>query len=451
MNAFNKNDPLLLFVGDIVFLFFSLWLMLLIRYGSGLTFKVFGDHFLPFGILFVIWCIVFFIAGLYEKHTALLQRNVPRIILNAQVANSIIAITFFYFIPYFGITPKTNLFIYLVISFLAILFWRMYGYKFTGARHKQNALLVGSGAEVDELYNEVNNNPRAAITITSRINLDEAQVSFQQDIAKRVDEEGISVIIADLSDKHVEQLLPKLYTLIFSHVTFIDMYAVYEDVFNRIPLSLLTYGWFLEHISLSPKLTYDLLKRGMDIIVSAILGVISLILYPFIILAIKIDDGGSVFIVQERIGKNGRIIHTRKFRTMQRNEMGLEMNLNKSTPNKVTRVGKFLRRTRLDELPQLWAVVVGNMSLIGPRPELPSGVERYEREIPYYNIRHLIKPGLSGWAQIYHDNHPHHTLGVDATKEKLSYDLYYLKNRSFILDVTIGLKTISKLLFPSGA
>jgi lipopolysaccharide/colanic/teichoic acid biosynthesis glycosyltransferase len=116
----------------------------------------------------------------------------------------------------------------------------------------------------------------------------------------------------------------------------------------------------------------------------------------------------------------------------------------------VTRAGKFLRKSRIDELPQLWNILAGDLSLIGPRPELPSGVAIYDKEIPYYNIRHLIKPGLSGWAQTHQELHPHHGPEVSLTKEKLTYDIYYIKNRSFWLDIKIALKTIKSLLSRTG-
>ena len=116
----------------------------------------------------------------------------------------------------------------------------------------------------------------------------------------------------------------------------------------------------------------------------------------------------------------------------------------------ITRVGMFLRKTRIDELPQLWNVLKGDMSLIGPRPELPELARMYEKKIDYYNIRHIIKPGLSGWAQLYQKKPPKLTAEYDETKTKLSYDLYYIKNRSFTLDVKIGLKTIKTLLSRSG-
>ena len=123
---------------------------------------------------------------------------------------------------------------------------------------------------------------------------------------------------------------------------------------------------------------------------------------------------------------------------------------NNGRAEKVTRVGSFLRASRIDELPQLWNVFKGDISLIGPRPELPALVKRYSEEIPYYNVRHLIKPGLSGWAQIYHDQHSHHEVDTLETKNKLSYDLYYIKNRSLMLDLKIALKTLKILLSRSG-
>ena len=118
--------------------------------------------------------------------------------------------------------------------------------------------------------------------------------------------------------------------------------------------------------------------------------------------------------------------------------------------NRVTRVGNLLRKTRLDEFPQLWNVLKGDISLIGPRPEFPDAVKHYTDEIPYYNVRHLIKPGLSGWAQIYQEQHPHHGVDTFRTADKLSYDLYYIKNRSFLLDIKIALRTVKTLASIAG-
>ncbi len=448
MLIFNKKEPFFLFVGDIVIFAFSLWVALFIRDGHFYTFGAYKAYIIPFAIIFLAWVLIFFIAGLYDKYTTLLKDKMSGTIFNAQLANSAIAITFFYLIPYFGITPKTILFIDLVISFILIYVWRTYSHPLFGLKKKEAAIIVGSGEEMKSIEKEVNDNPRSELKFVSSIDLDRIEgIDFVDEIAKRVYSEKISIIVADLKDERVEPILPHLYNLIFSGVRFIDMDKVYENIFDRIPLSLLKYNWFLENISATSKFTYDFLKRLMDIIIGLIGGVISLIFYPFVILAIKIDDNGPIFIAQDRIGKNNALIKVYKFRSMSRNETDLSKGI---VNNKVTRVGSFLRKSRIDEIPQIWSIVAGEQSLIGPRPELPSGVAHYEKEIPYYAIRHLIKPGLSGWAQIYHDNHPHHGFGVEETKEKLSYDLYYLKNRSFMLDVKIALKTIKKLLSRSG-
>jgi len=241
--------------------------------------------------------------------------------------------------------------------------------------------------------------------------------------------------------------MPYLYNLLFSRVRFLNMYKVYEELFRRIPVSLIDYTWFLEHVSFSPRIVYDIFKRVMDIVIGFTLGVFSLALYPFVYLAIKLDDGGKVFLLQRRVGKNNQIIKLLKFRTMDFDDEG---KWETGAVNNVTRVGEFLRKTRIDELPQLWNVLEGTLSLIGPRPEFPEPVRRYAREIPYYNIRYVIKPGLSGWAQILHEKHPHHKTDIEETAVKLSYDLYYIKNRSIMLDLEIALKTIKTLLSRRG-
>lgn len=431
-----KKETLILFLGDIVLLYFSLWSALAIRDWQ-LPVRSWGIHIYPFSIIIAVWVLVFFISGLYEKHTLILKSRLPGTVFNAQVVNSFIAVVFFYFIPYFGITPKTNLFIYLIISFCLVLLWRIYGDRVLHPAVKQKGIVVGSGEEMKELLEEVNNNPRYGLEFISSIDLNRASgLDFQEEILQRVYSEEVQIIAVDLKNEKVEPILPHLYNLIFSRVKFIDMYKIYEDLFDRVPLSLVRYNWFLENISTESRITYDLLKRAMDISLSFVIGLISLIVYPFVYLFIKLDDGGAVFFEQERVGKNNKIIKVRKFRSI--------------ADSKITRVGRWLRKLRIDELPQLWSVFSGDMSMIGPRPEIPDLVRHYEGEIPYYNIRHLIKPGLSGWAQLYHSDPPKVNADSEKTRRKLSYDLYYIKNRSLMLDLKIALKTVKALLSRSG-
>jgi exopolysaccharide biosynthesis polyprenyl glycosylphosphotransferase len=448
MNIAIRREPFVLLLGDVVVLAASLWLMLWIRYLSFPAAEQFFSHLQPFSILFVIWLLVFYIAGLYEKHTLILQSKLPGTILRAQLFNSVIAILFFYLIPYFGITPKTNLFIYLVFSFVLIWAWRRLALTILGVRHPARGILVGQGEAVQELYDEVNGNRRYNLEFSTFIELDSISADELRDrITDLVQNEKTTIVVIDMQSKVVGAIVDELYALIFAGVRFVDVHQVYEEIFDRVPLSLIHPGWFLENLSLYPRITYTILKRGMDIVVALLLGIITLPLYPFVALAIKLDDGGSVFYSQARVGQHSRLIWLVKFRTMTSFAPGDLLFSQRST---VTRVGKFLRRTRIDELPQLWNVLRGGMSLIGPRPEVPALVSVYESDVSYYNVRYLIKPGLSGWAQIKQVEPPKFAPQSEATRVKLSYDLYYLKNRSIMLDLKIALRTIHQLLSRSG-
>lgn len=449
MTIGSKKESVILFLGDLCALTVAFWLALFIRAGSlpsVFTLKLHAVSLLP---LSIIWLFVFFVAGLYEKNALIFEKKLSSLILNTQIVNSIIAVIFFYFFAAkAGITPKTILLLYLVISTIFIILWRRGGTSLLGFKQKERAIIIGSGEEMHILKDEVNQSGRYNIIFASSVDLSQIEgIDFKTEILNRMYTEDITSVVIDLRNEKADVILPILYNLIFSGVRFYDIHKIYEEVFERIPLSLVRYSWFLENISSSAHIGYDFLKRGMDIVGSLCLGIVSFVFYPFVFCAIKLDDWGSVFIAQNRIGKDGKTIKLYKFRSMSRNEI----DLNSGKTNKITRVGAFLRKTRIDELPQLWNVFCGDLSLIGPRPELPSGVAIYEREIPYYNIRHLIKPGLSGWAQLYHNQHPHHGVDTEETRNKLSYDLFYLKNRSFILDMVITLKTIKTLISRTGS
>lgn len=438
-----NKEPFVLFVGDLVSLAVSFWLALALRYAEIPSMQVIEAHAVPLAVLSVLWIFVFFIAGLYERHAIVFQKKLPSVILNAQIANSLIAVLFFYFLtPYILVTPKTILVLYLVISFGVIVLWRLIGFSFFGARRQEHAILIGAGDEMQNLFEEVNASRKYNLHFVSSVDLAQIEgIDFKEEIVSRVYSEDISSIVIDLRNEKAESILPVLYNLIFSGVRFLDMHKVYEEVFERVPLSLVKYNWFLENISSSSHIGYDILKRTMDAVVALLLWVLLLPFFPLIALMIKLDDNGPALIFQDRIGRNNTLIRIVKFRSMARTTSG-EM--------AVTRIGKFLRATRIDELPQLWNVIRGELSLVGPRPEIPELVKVYEKEIPYYNVRHLVTPGLSGWGQIKDYNVPRGTADVDKTRTKLSYDLYYIKNRSFILDLTIALKTIKTLVSRSG-
>jgi lipopolysaccharide/colanic/teichoic acid biosynthesis glycosyltransferase len=301
-------------------------------------------------------------------------------------------------------------------------------------------MVLGRGTEMGILVQEVNNNPIYGLEFVSSFDLDKLeQIDFQKDILQKIKSLNISVVVLDLQSENLEKNLSNFYNLLFSKIHFVDINNLYEDIFDRVPLSLVSYGWFLKNISLAPKVVYSFLKRLSDIIFGIIIGLVFIIVFPFVTLAIYIEDGKPIFYSHKRVGKNGKEIKISKFRSMSILEK-----------EKITKVGAFIRKTRIDELPQFWAVLSGDLSLIGPRPEKPDLVELYNKEIAYYNIRHLIKPGLSGWAQICQDNPPKFEVNFEDTKTKLSYDLYYLKNKSAMLDLIIILKTIKALILRVG-
>ena len=444
--AIHRAETLTLLVGDICLFYLSLWIMLLVRYAQIPTTELWGEHVVPFTVLFAVWIVSFYVAGLYDKHTTFLKRRLIRLILNTQVVNIMVGVLFFYFIPYFGITPKTNLFIYLVISFVFVVAWRLYGPVLLGTyTQRKNALIIGYGNEVSEIMEEVNQNSRYNLSFISSIDPNDLDgMDIQKEIIPRIYSENVEVIVIDLQNEKVLPFLPHLYNLIFSNVHFVDMHRLYEEMFDRVPLSLLQYNWFLENISTRPHIAYDALKRLIDLVLALLGGLMSLVVYPFVILAIKIEDKGSIFITQERIGQNNEIIKLTKFRSMSVNDGGKWL---EKGDNRVTKAGAFLRKTRIDELPQLWNVVRGDISLIGPRPDIRNLGVQLEKDIPFYTVRNIIKPGLSGWAQISQEKPPQ---SLEATKMRLSYDLYYIKNRSFILDTRIALKTIKTLLSRAG-
>lgn len=436
---------LAIFIGDVALLYFSLWVTLVLRYLELPSLALILAHTLPFSYLFVVWVLVFYIASLYEPHTVVFKSKIPAMILNVQAINSIIAVLFFYLIPSFGITPKTTLFLYLLVSFLFIAAWRIIGVQFLGLRKKENALIIGGGDETRKLHAVVNANPLYPMYFVSILDLDVADpAGIEHHIATVLREKEATLVVIDMKNEKVLPVLPKLYELIFSHVRFVEQYRIYEDIFDRIPLSLVGHEWFLENVSSRAHFGHDLWKRSMDIVLSLVLLVPALALYPFVAFAVWCEDHGPLFYTPMRIGRGNRPFRIYKFRTMSVMDEGKQLGAN---TNKITRVGRYLRASRIDELPQLWNVFSGDLSLIGPRPEFPGLVEVYSKQIPYYNMRHLIKPGLSGWAQVHHEKPPQ---TVGETKEKLAYDLYYLKNRSLALDIKIALKTIKTLLSRTG-
>jgi exopolysaccharide biosynthesis polyprenyl glycosylphosphotransferase len=222
--------------------------------------------------------------------------------------------------------------------------------------------------------------------------------------------------------------------------------AFAESVFRKVLLREVDDEWVLDReLALAQSASYARVKEALDRFIALGLLILFLPVMVLTALAILVLDGRPIFYRQNRYGEKGRVFSLYKFRTMKnRAEEGSIYTA--EGDERITWLGKFLRPTRLDEFPQLWNVLVGDMSLIGPRAEWVRCVEKYEEEIPYYHLRHEVPPGLTGWAQV---NYPYGS-SVEDTKEKLRYDLFYIRNHSFLLDFQIVLKTIHVVLAKVG-
>lgn len=450
MTLVPKREYVLLLFGDMAIFTVALWATLALRYLEIPSQELFYKHLQPFSILFIVWIAVFFLAGLYGKHTRLFRSHLPATILYALLVNVVIAALFFFLVPAFGLAPKTILILYLIISFILVYLWRVLFFLRLRIPRRLKGVLIASGPDVRTLVEEVKNDPRYPFTFEHVIDTSKVQShEVIREACRIAGRDDTTFLVADFLDEAFMAARPIVYEAAFHKRRFaiVDVTELYQEVFDRIPLSLIRYEWILSSVSASQ--LYNVLKRAFDIIGAVLIGVITLPLYPFIMLAIKIDDGGRIFIMQERVGRYEKPFRVWKFRSMTGNDQG-EYGVGGKTKLKVTRVGKWLRTTRLDEFPQLLNVMLGNLSLVGPRPELPPLAREYSAHIPYYNARHLITPGLTGWAQIKHDKDPHHGAAIEETKDKLSYDLYYLKHRSLLLDLFIILQTIRIMLTGRG-
>lgn len=441
---FARRETALILIGDVLLLSVSLWGALFVRSFEIPTLTLYLVHLWGFLLVFAISILVFFIAGLYEKQARLVRSVMVSRVIGAQAANTILAAVVFFLLP-FSIAPKTVLFLYLIISVASISFWRFLAVPYFSLSKRQKAVLVAGGPAASELYQEIMSEPKYYIEFIAHINPDTYR---KEDLAHSVEaavKSGAHLIVIDSRDARIHGELAHLYDVMLEGAAFAEFATFYEGIFDRVPLDHIDHAWLLECLPRG-HFGYDLGKWVFDRVLAACGIVVSVFLVlpaVFVLLA----TGGHPFIYPERIGRGGKIIRLVKLRTMLFFDNG-DPKLQEK--NRVTRFGAFLRKSRIDELPQLFNVLRGELSFIGPRPELPKIAETYRAEIPFYEARHLITPGLSGWAQIRDYDAPRGPADVLRTRRKLSYDLYYLKRRSFVLDVVIALKTIRSLIIFSG-
>jgi exopolysaccharide biosynthesis polyprenyl glycosylphosphotransferase len=432
-----------LVIGDIAALYAALFVTLLIRYSGGWYAEFIGRHALPFTVIFALWIVVFYIAGLYDLRRLRNNLDFFKTLSLTIIVNAALAVGFFYLIPGLGIAPKTNLFVVLVLFALLETWWRR---SFNRARAAtqpaSNIVVIGAGPAATELCEFLEQNQQLGVRVHTWFK--EAtppdHLATIGDWRSFIGANHIDTIVVPRDLKRETKLAAIFFELMTLGVEIRDIPSFYELVFRKVPLSEVNEEWFLEHIPRQQRF-YDGLKRAGEFLFALLLGIVLLPLEFVIALAVALTSQGPVIYRQRRIGQNGRAFTLYKFRTMRTDAEKKGPQWARFKDDRTTAVGRLLRYSHLDELPQLANIIRGNLSFVGPRPERPEFVPALREKVPFYDIRHLIKPGVTGWAQL---NHSYGTSDAD-TYQKLQYDVYYLENRSAILDIAIILKTLRSL------
>ncbi len=445
---------LFLIVGDVLALQAALVAMLALRYGE-VTPVTWQQHQVPFLYVTAFWVIGLFVTGLYDLTKARNGLAFFRLFLEGMFVNLLLAFAFFYLVPVFGIAPRTNLLLYFAIALLFMYAWRLLFNRYVARGLFRNRLLyLGPAEDALKICELLKGYPLgfqlcAVIHTTPRSTHETHGLRWEERIAALEDvmaQERVNAIVLGHSLDALPELRDALYRTLFTQTAIIDRKELEETLTGRVPVASVTKAWFLEHLRESDKAWYEGVKRALDVLIAIPVGLVTITLSPFIALAIKATSRGPVFFTQERVGRHGKRFRIVKFRTMRQDAEANGAQFAVRQDPRTTPVGRFLRATRLDELPQVWNVLKGDMSFVGPRPERPEFVEQLTERMPYYALRHLTRPGLTGWAQVQY----RYASSLDDNLVKLQYDLFYVKHRSLVLDAAILLKTINTVLRQQG-
>jgi len=447
---------IILLIGDIFLMYLSLLLTLAIRYGDfsflpGPQTRIFIWHFsfLSFFWLLILYIFDFYKISLFKKTQDLFRNSIIFLFLAGAIGT-----IYFYLQPQLAIAPKRILFLDVLFFTFFLYIWRVIFIqilKFFVIKEK--IIIIGAPKNFSDLLNDSLKAGDYQIVAFYNSGFLNKSLPFSKlakhgiisEISKLkeiIGKEGVNTISFTSDFYKDEKMVKEIFLNLPPKLNFINFTDFYENLTKRVPLEAVNELWFLENISRVEKKIDEVLKRGFDIIFSFLGILMTAVLFPFVALATKIDSPGPVFYTQKRMGKDRKIFTLYKFRTMRVSENQDKELWREKDPNQITRVGKILRKLYIDECPQFFNILKGDISFVGPRPEWIKLAEIFEKEIPFYSLRYIVRPGLTGWAQL---NFPPST-SIEEAKEKFQYDLYYIKNRSFFLDLEIILKTI-QLIF----
>ncbi|HVM90433.1 MAG TPA: exopolysaccharide biosynthesis polyprenyl glycosylphosphotransferase [Verrucomicrobiae bacterium] len=450
------SKRIIILLGDFLALQLALLLTVIVRYG-GFDAAQYQLNLPAFTVVSLAWIVGFYIAGLYELSLLREPLRLFRTYLEGMIANLAVALAFFYLLPFVGLAPRTILFLFFAISLLLGYGWRITVSNLIQAKFSRlRILFVGPAEElrkVDEMLAEsqLGGDVVAAIA-TSGEPYRHHDIVWLPGIHAFTDalkEHAITTVVLGVRPDDFPELKTALYRSLFTPVDIMDRAEIEEVATGRIPLSYVSETWFLHHLRENEKEWFESAKRVTDVILGIPVALVTAILYPFVALGTKLSSPGPVLYSQMRVGKDGKPFRIWKFRTMRvdAEKNGAQFTSDAKTDPRLFGFGRFMRRTRIDELPQVWNVLMGDLSFIGPRPERPEFVNPLLERMPYYGLRHLTRPGLTGWAQVRFLT-PNAT--IEDNLKKLQYDLYYIKNRSLLLDALILLKTIGVVLRRQG-
>ena len=446
----------LLLIGDLFMALIAL-VMAIIYWGSNVRFIDFNMEFLQsriplwFYLLPLFWLLL--LIELYDIHRAGDWRQTFRgVAIAAGIGLGLYLILFFFYadsprslLPRRGVAA-----FFIAVSLLTLLWRRIYIGVFTAPQFMRRVLLVGAGKTGEILLKIVNDLWPAPFYLVGVVDddPDKLEMEFEgsrvigcsNDLLDLAEKNRVSDIVVAISGEMKGKMFQALLDAQERGIEISRMPVVYEELLGRVPIQLLETDWILRSFVDQNKASrfYDLAKRFMDILGGMIGVIITLILLPLIGLSIIIDDGFPIFYSQKRSGRGGMPYNIYKFRTMRRDaEADGVPQWAREDDQRATKVGLLLRKTHLDELPQFINVLRGEMSLVGPRAERPELVEHFQQHVPFYRARLLVKPGITGWAQINFG----YASTIEETITKLEYDLYYIKHRNVWMDLVIFLRT----------
>lgn len=351
----------------------------------------------------------------------------------------------------FMFLKKINIFtIFIFLFTIQIAFRRLVTLKYV---KKQNVLIFGSNHiknnVQEDLICDLNYEYKGYISN----NVSKATkylLGSYDEMEKIIEEQKIDmlVIVEEIGEENFKKYLKRIFDLKINGLKVLSYKDFNESIQKKIDITKIDEEWLLESngFDILNNESQKNIKRVFDLIIAVILIIMTIPILLITAIIIKLESPGPIVFKQFRIGKNMKKFKIYKFRSMRIHDSGKYSKYTLNNDERVTRFGKFIRKTRIDELPQLFCVLKGTMSFVGPRPEWDELVDEYEKKIPYYNLRHLIKPGITGWAQVMY---PYGECVEDAQR-KLEYDIYYLKNQDFLMDILTIMKTVKIVIFGKG-